>query len=145
MPNILNLTLPLKQDAASQATIKDFATKFATVFWPKVKQVLYDSHMVHYARFTVIPKEGTPRWVQVLTEYDTDFETYSNYFADNLTDFFATLFAVVEGAPPAGDASNRAVVFKFIQKYDLPCLGGVYFSAFGDLKVKEMQQKLNLV
>src|SRR6266404_714794 len=96
VPNILNLTLPLKQDPQSQATIKDFADKFGAVFWPQVKQVLHDSHMVYYARFTLIES----RWLQVLTEYDTDFETYSNFFADNLKEFFATLFSVVEGAPP---------------------------------------------
>ena len=141
MPNILNATLPLKQDAASQAKIKAFAAQFATAFWPKVSQVLHDSHMVYYARFTITSDN---RWLQILTEYDTDFQTYSNYFADNLKDFFGEVFSVVEGAPSASDAGNRDVFFKWIKAHDLDCLGKVYFSAFGELGVKDMQAKLGV-
>ena len=139
-PNILNLTLPLKQDAASQAKLKEFASKFKTDFLPSVWEVLKESRMVHYARFVVIDN----KYLQVLTEYDTDFRTYSDFFATRLHPFFATLFTLVEGAPDATLASDRETVYQFIKKYDLPNLGDEAFSAFGPIGVKEIQQKFNI-
>jgi hypothetical protein len=138
-PYILNVTLPLKQDAASQAKIKVLAGRFATDFWPKVRQVLADSEMVHYARFVVIG--DPPRYIQILTEYDTDFRVYTDYFADNLKDFFGTVFDVIEGAPPVGTTLTRDQVYELVNHFDLPCLGGVAFSAIGDRTVKEVKQK----
>src|SRR5262249_55613565 len=79
-PNMLNATLPLKQDPASQAKIKEFAARFKDDISPKVWEVLKKSRMVHYARFTVIQEAGVAKYVQILTEYDTDFITYSQFF-----------------------------------------------------------------
>jgi hypothetical protein len=142
LPNILNVTLPLKQDADSQAKIAAFAGRFATDYWPTVRKVLADSKMVHYARFVVV---GTPpRYIQILTEYDTDFRVYTDYFADNLKDFFAAVFSLVEGAPPPGAPIDREAVYQLVKRFDLPCLGKVFFSAFGELTVKEIQQKFGL-
>jgi hypothetical protein len=140
LPNILNVTLPLKQDADSQAKIKALGEQFATVYWPKVRKVLSDSKMVYYARFVIVG--DPPRYLQILTEYDSDFRIYTDYFADNLQDFFSAVFAVVEGAPPPGTPITREFVYKLVQNFDLPCLGQVWFSAFGELTVKEIQQKL---
>jgi hypothetical protein len=140
LPNILNVTLPLKQDADSQAKIKALGEKFASVYWPKVKKVLADSQMVYYARFVVIG--DPPRYLQILTEYDSDFRVYTDYFADNLKEFFDAVFAVVEGAPPAGTPVNREAVYRLVQTFNLPCLGNVWFSAFGEKTVKEIQLKL---
>jgi hypothetical protein len=141
-PFILNVTLPLKQDPDSQAKIKDFAAKFATDYWPKVKQVLGDSKMVHYARFVVV---GTPpKYVQILTEYDTDFRVYTDYFADHLQDFFGAVFGLVEGAPPPGTVMDRETIYKLVKSFDLPCLGDVYFAAYPELTVKEIQQKFGI-
>src|SRR5262245_9661639 len=64
-PNILNATLPLKQDAASQAKLQELARDFPTKWVPKVWDVLKSSQMVHYARFTVIDN----KYLQILTEY----------------------------------------------------------------------------
>jgi hypothetical protein len=140
-PNILNLTLPLKQDAASQAKLKQFAEQFPTAFLPKVLEVLKQSQMVHYCRFVVIEN----KYLQVLTEYDTDFRTYTDFFAAHLHDFFGLLFALVEGAPDTSLANDRETVYQFIKKYDLPCFGGKAFSAFGELTVKEIQQKFGII
>src|SRR5436305_236667 len=98
LPNILNVTLPLKQDAASQAKIEAFREQFATAYWPKVSKVLGDSRQVYYARFVLIG--SPPRYLQILTEYDSPFRIYTDYFADNLKDFFAVVFDLVEGVPP---------------------------------------------
>lgn len=146
-PNILNATLPLKQDPASQAKIKEFATKFETEHLPKVWEVLKNSQMVHFARFVVVHDEnGSPRYIQILTEYDTDFITYSKFFAKNLGDFFRTVFSLLEGvpAPAPGTEADLTTIFEFIKKCDIPCLGGKAFSAYGPRTVKEIQQKFNI-
>jgi len=142
-PNILNATLPLKQDPASQAKLQELARDFPTKWVPKVWDVLKSSQMVHYARFTVIDN----KYLQILTEYDADFVTYSKYFAKHLSDFFRAVFVLVEGAPPPPSGSSEVDlmdIFEFIRKKDLPCVGGKAFSAYGPLTVKEIQQKFGI-
>jgi hypothetical protein len=140
VPHFLNLTLPLKQDAASQGTIKAFLADFPAKYGPGVVAVLKESRMVHYCRFVVIDN----RYLQVLTEYDTDFRVYTDFFADQLHDFFKLLFAVVEGAPSVDKAGDREEVYKFISKHDLPSLAGSTFAAYPDLLVPEIQKKFSL-
>jgi hypothetical protein len=138
-PNILNATLPLKQDPDSQANLKVFADEFATKWLPKVWDVLNKSQMVHYARFVVIDN----KYLQILTEYDTDFITYSKFFAENLGDFFRAVFTLVEGAPAAGTV-DLMTIFELIKKLDRPNVGGLAFSAIGPRTVKEVQQKFGI-
>ena len=139
MPNILNVTLPLKQDAESQAKIKGLIAAFKTDLWPEVSKVLAESKMVHYARFVIV---GTPpQYVQILTEYDNDFRPYTDYFAARLNAFFRSVFDLVEGAPPVGTPLTKEDIYKIVGATDLPCLGGVYFSAYGNLTLKEIQDQ----
>ena len=49
-PNMLNATLPLKQDAESQKKITQFAADFKSKWSDQVWKVLKGSNMVHYAR-----------------------------------------------------------------------------------------------
>ena len=141
-PNMLNATLPLKQDADSQAKLKAFAAEFKTKWVPKVWEVLKKSNMVHYARFTVI--DG--KYMQILTEYDGDFILYSKFFAKELPDFFRAVFTLVEGAPPppAGGEADLSLIFEFINKRNLPNVGDVAFSAIGPLRVPEVKRKLDI-
>jgi hypothetical protein len=141
-PNILNATLPLKQDPQSQAKLAALAKEFESKWLPKVWDVLKRSQMVHYARFVVIDN----KYLQILTEYDTDFLSYSKFFAKNLTDFFDAVFALVDGAPPPGPngARDMDAVFQLIKKLDLPCVGGKAFSAYGPRTVAEIQQKFGI-
>jgi hypothetical protein len=139
-PNILNATLPLKQDAASQQKLKQFAAEFETKWLPQVWDVLRKSQMVHYARFVVIDN----KYLQILTEYDTDFLTYSEFFAKNLSDFFRAVFELVEGGPAPGAPGDLRAIFEFIHKLDLPCVGGKAFSAYGPRTVAEIQQKFGI-
>jgi len=144
-PNILNATLPLKQDAQSQATLKklidgDFKKDWATEVW----RVLKESNMVHYARFTVIDN----KYLQILTEFDGDFIAYSEYFATHLPVFFQTLFTLVDAQLPQGDDGKPDLqkVFEYIgsKKVNLPCLGGVAFSAIGPYRVQEVKKALDV-
>lgn len=143
-PNFLNATFPLKQDAASQEKIADMEAQFGNELLLDAFDVLRRSELVHYARFTLIrDAERKAKFLQVLTEYDGDFLTYAQFFADNLAKFFNAVFEVVEGAPPPsdGDRAKQLALFQFIQKCDLPCLGGRGFSAYGDLTVMDIQRK----
>ena len=139
-PNILNATLPLKQDAESQAKLKEFAAEFATKWQPQVWDVLLASQMVHYARFTVIDN----KYLQILTEYDTDFITYSKFFAKYLGDFFRTVFGLVDGGPASAAAPDLVTIFEFIKSKDLSNVGGRAFAAYGPRTVKEVQQKFGI-
>ena len=142
-PNILNATLPLKQDAESQAKLKAFAAEFETKWLPQVWDVLKKSQMVHYARFTVIDN----KYMQILTEFDNDFVDYSKFFAKQLPDFFRTVFTLVENAPPPptpGAERDLGTIFQFIDKVNLPCVGGRAFSAYGSRTVAEIQQKFGI-
>jgi hypothetical protein len=135
-PNILNVTLPLKQDLATQIRLQEVILDFETKLFPIAAKALMESQMVHYARFVLI---GT-QYLQILTEYDNDFKEYTAWFAKNLAPFFSQLFQLVEGALSPEDVKNPDKLFAYIKSLDIPCLGGVAFSAYGDLKVGEIQQ-----
>ena len=111
-------------------------------YWPVVSKVLGDSNMVHHARFTVLG--NPPRYLQILTEYDTEFRVYTDFFADNLKDFFKVVFALVEGVPPPGGDISREDVYKLVGAFDVPCLGHNHFTSFGGRTVKEIKEKFDL-
>jgi hypothetical protein len=141
-PNILNVTLPLKQDFVTQTKLQELIRTFATnpKLFPAAAKALQDSKMVHYARFVLI---GT-QYLQILTEYDTDFGQYTAWFARNLQPFFSELFQYVEGGPPPEVVSNPDKLLAFVKALDVPCLGNIAFSAYGDAKVTEIQDALAL-
>jgi hypothetical protein len=98
MQKFLNLTLPLKQDAASQAGVKALKEALSTNDSPLKKQidmVLTDYKKVHFARFLVI---GT-QYLQVITTYDGDENDYAKFFFDKLNSVFKAAYEFVEGAP----------------------------------------------
>ena len=45
---------------------------------------------------------------------------------------------------PAGGEADLKLIFEFIDKKNLPNLGGVAFSAIGPLQVSEVKQKLGI-
>jgi len=95
MPNFLNLTLPIKQDDQSQAEIRSFASQFGDTAQPITNQIMRQSRDVHHARAVVIEYQGKVLFLQVITEYDSDFKIYTKWFAAKLPDFFAALFHFV--------------------------------------------------
>jgi len=141
-PNMLNATLPLKQDAESQARLQALAAEFKTKWVPQVWDVLKKSNMVHYARFTVIDN----KYLQILTEFDGDFIAYSKFFAKELPDFFRAVFSLVDADLPQGPGgeADLSLIFDYIDKKNLPNLGGVAFSAIGPFRVPEVKRALDV-
>lgn len=152
MPHALNLTLPIKQDAETQARLKEIADKFATELQPKIDTALRASKIVHFARVLVIDN----RYLQVITEYDGDHREYTEFFRKELPDVFAALFSLAEGAPSGDALSDPNAFFEFSSKLQVRSLGestagltgihgqteGYLFSAYGEREVKEILPKL---
>jgi len=141
-PNMLNATLPLKQDAESQARLQAFADEFKTKWVPQVWDVLKKSNMVHYARFTVIDN----KYLQILTEFDGEFLVYSKFFAKELPDFFRAIFSLVDADLPQGarGEADLTLIFDYIDKRNLRSFGDVAFSAIGPFRVPEVKRALNV-
>ena len=153
MPHALNLTIPIKQDAETQARLKEIAAKFATELQPKIDRALRASKIVHFARVLVINN----RYLQVITEYDVDHREYTEFFRKELPDVFAALFSMAEGAPPMDAMADPNAFFDFSFKLRVRSLGestegltGIYdqsegylFSAYGGREAKESLPKLD--
>jgi hypothetical protein len=147
MPIALNLTLPLKQDAETQEKLATFAAAFAEHVQPRMEAALRESELVHFARVYVIEN----RWLLVLTEYDGDPITYSEFFRLQLRDVFKYVIELVEDAPPWEEIDNEPKFFEYMQKYNPASLGentgdefnrGYLFSMF-DKTVAEIQDALD--
>ena len=141
-PNMLNATLPLKQDSESQKKLQQLAAEFKTRWVPEVWKVLKDSNMVHYARFTVIDN----KYLQILTEFDGNFIAYSKFFAAKLPEFFRAVFGLVEGgaAHAPGSEADLSDIFEFIDQKNIKSLGGVAFSAIGPIQVPDVKRQLGI-
>ncbi len=149
MTHGLNLTLPLKQDAQSQAALKHLAEIFPTVVQPAIDAALAKSQIVHFARVLVIDN----KYIQVITEYEGTHEDYTEFFRRELTPVFKEIFALAEGAP---DVSDSKAFWEYSKSKNVMSLGnakdgsvgfdrspaGYLFSAYGYKTVKEIQQAL---
>jgi len=143
----LNLTIPLKQDEESQAALKSLADSFSKTVQPLMAQALAKSMIVHFARVVVIEENQRGRYIQVLTEFDGDPETYTEFFRKELGTVFAGIFALAEGAPPWEELNTREAFFEYTHNLNLKSLGrstdddddrGYMFSAVGDKTVREL-------
>jgi hypothetical protein len=95
MQSFLNLTLPLKQDDASQAALQQLLGGFNEQLEAVVEEALAKSKIVHFARFIVL---GT-KYIQILTTYDGDEHEYAMFFWNELNPVFKAAYELVEGAP----------------------------------------------
>ena len=151
MPHALNLTLPLKQDAASQQKLAYIAANFAKEIQPAIDKALAGSQIVHFARVVVIDN----KYLQVITEYDGGHKEYTEFFRRALSPVFEALFSLAEGAPPWDDLDQNSF-FEFSKKCNIRSLGvatdgsvgvdgqpsGYLFSAYGTRTVKDILPKL---
>jgi hypothetical protein len=147
MATALNLTAPLKQDPETQDRLRQLAAGFAEHVQPLIDAALSKSEVVHYARVLVIDD----KYLQVLTEFDGDPMTYTEFFRTELGPVFQQIFALVEGAPPWEELNEPNAFFAFSRKLNLRSLGrstdgdqqqGYLFSAIGDTTVREIRQRL---
>ena len=145
----LNLTMPLKQDPETQQRLQQLAATFSQTAQPAIDAALSGSQIVHFARLLVIDN----KYIQILTEFDGDPMQYTEFFRKELGPVFQLVFSLVEGAPSWDDLNNPNSFYEFTHGYNLTSLGtstvgnqgrGYLFSAFGDLTVREIRQRLNL-
>ena|SRR5690242_17350733 len=152
MPHVLNLTLPIRQDAETLAKVTELEKNFADMVQPKIDAALRESRIVHSARVVVIDNQ----YLQVLTVYDGDHREYTEFFRQKLPDVFALLFSLSTSPPAKQDLEDPDSFFKFAASCQKRSLGnstegltgfagqteGYLFSAFGSRTVKEIQDKL---
>jgi hypothetical protein len=149
MTHALNLTFPIKQDADTQAKLKQLADSFAVAFQPAIEAALKKSRLVHFARIVVIDN----KYIQVLTEYEGPHQEYNEFFRRECSPIFAAIFALTEGVP---DVSNTNAFFDFSRERNIRSLGnatdgstdfngnpaGWLFSAYDFKNVEEIQAAL---
>ena len=147
MATALNMTMKLKQDAASKQHLKDVKEAFAATIQPIIDKVLAESEIVHYARVLVIDDQ----YIQVITEFDGSPDAYTEFFRQRLPGVFKEIFSLVEGAPAWDELNNRQTFMQVAQSFNLDALGevkpgdnsqGYLFSAYGDASVKEINRAL---
>ena len=147
MPHTLNMTMPLKQDPASQAALQNLTTNFATVAQGAIDTALAASELVHFARVVVIDN----KYIQVLTEYDGEVEVYTEFFRKELQGVFKLIFSLVDGVPDWDTMNNPQTFFQVSAKFNVASLGtsadnypqeGYLFSAYPGKLVTEIQAAL---
>jgi hypothetical protein len=149
MTHALNLTLPIKQDAETQAALKHLAEIFESQVQPKIDAALKESRLVHFARVVVIDN----KYIQVITEYEGPHQEYTEFFRRKLTPVFAAIFALADGVP---DVSKPDAFWEFAKNHNVRSLGtatdgskdfngnpaGWLFSAYGHHTVEDVLSAL---
>jgi hypothetical protein len=139
MTHALNLTLPIKQDAETQAKLKGLEAIFADKVQPVIAAALKKSKLVHFARVVVIDN----KYIQVITEYEGPPEEYTEFFRRELTPIFAQIFSLADGLPDINDPDG---FFKFSSEHNIRSLGkatdgsdeGWLFSAYDHKTVEDI-------
>jgi hypothetical protein len=155
MAHALNMTLPIKQDAATLEKLKQVKAVFATQIQPKIDEALRNSKIVHFARVVVIDD----KYLQVITEYDGEHKAYTEFFRRSLPDVFATLFSLAELPPgtPSFDKLDANSFFELAKGMQRRSLGesadgsedvagnkeGYLFSAYRNKTVKDILPKVS--
>lgn len=107
MTHALNLTLKIKQDAATQAQLKNLEAIFADKVQPLIEDALKKSRIVHFARVVVIGTE----YIQVITEYEGSHQEYTEFFRRELTPVFAAIFSLADMGDKELDVTNSPMHF----------------------------------
>jgi hypothetical protein len=145
MTHALNLTLPIKQDPATQQKLQELKDVFETKVQPVIETALKRSRIVHFARVVVIDN----KYIQVLTEYEGPHQEYTEFFRKNLTPVFAAIFALADGVPDVSDPNG---FWEFAKNHNVHSLGkatdgstdfegrpaGWLFSAYDNKTVEEI-------
>jgi hypothetical protein len=146
----LNLTIPIKQDAATKLKLAEIIADFPTKIQPRIDEALRKSEIVHFARVMVIHGQ----YLQVITEYDGDHKAYTKFFQDELPDVFARLFSLADAPPFAG--LNSDAFYELSKGLNIRALGettlgetddsgkpeGYLFSAYKNRTVRDVLKQL---
>jgi hypothetical protein len=143
----LNLTLPLKQDPESQEALKQLGSSFAETVQGPIDRALTASGIVHFARVVVIEEDQRALYLQILTEFDGDPMSYTEFFRVNLGPVFEQIFSLVRDAPPWEELNTPEAFWEYSHGRNLKSLGassnpdddgGYLFAAAGDKTVREL-------
>ena len=146
MPHALNLTIPIKQDEATQKKLAKIAAEFPTNHQPKIDAALKKSKLVHFARVVNVHN----KFLQVITEFDGDHKAYTEFFRKELADVFDDLFSLADA--PSFGSLNQEQFFQLSKSLNLRSLGetnlgekddngkpeGYLFSAYGKKTVEDI-------
>ncbi len=133
MQNLLNLTLPLKQDEASQQGLQELLDGFDETLAGPVGDALSDSDIVHFARFIVFDK----KYLLIYTTFDGDPREYALFFWNKLNKVFKAAYEFVEGAPTGDDWTvDNFLAFNAVPEHQPTPF--FTFSAYPDTTVKEI-------
>lgn len=142
MAHSINMTMPLKQDAASKLALKEFKQTFAARWQPRIDEAMRASKIIHFARVVTIGD----KYLQLLTEFDGDRRVYTTFFLNALPEVFEAMFALAKGAPPWQELRHPDRFFEYCGSLDLRPLGdaadgsneGFLFAAYRAKEVKEI-------
>ena len=127
MQNTLTLVLTIKSPADYDAI-----TALVSQARGRLDNAFRTLNIVHFARVVFLDNNTK---VAVITEFDGDFSTYVQDFAEALGPVFDALFEhTVETPPlPVEDPQNMQAFIDFSQKYNVPVT--YFYSAYPDLTV----------
>jgi hypothetical protein len=143
MAHALNMTMALKQDPQTQATLAQVKATFAQRIQPAIDEALRKSQTVHFARVLVIDN----KYIQIITEYDGAKDVYTEFFRVELPDVFKAIFSMVEDAPSWDALNNKDSFYAYSKTKNVRALGelnppdpteGWLFSAYGSRTVKDL-------
>jgi hypothetical protein len=116
MTHALTLTLPIKQDLATQDKLAALAANFTDHVQPAIDAALKKSQIVHFARVVVIED----KYIQVITEYEGPHQEYTEFFRRELTPVFAAIFELADGTP---DVNDTNAFWEFAKNHNIRTLG----------------------
>jgi hypothetical protein len=144
------MALKLKQDDATKAMLEKLRNGlFEETVQPKIDKALREFDGVHFARVVVIDDQ----YIMVITEFDGDRKTYTDFFRQKLPDVFKVIFSLAEGAPDWDTLDNEETFWQLSSKANYKPLGksmnpenddGYVFMAQGETSVDEISKSLKL-
>ena len=146
----LNMTLKLKQDAETKAKLEALRNGgFDKDVRPAMDAALRAFNGVHFARVVVIEDQ----YIQVITTFDGDRQTYTDFFRRELPGVFKVIFSLAEGAPDWDTLNNEETFYALSSKANTKPLGtslyegnddGYVFMAQHQTSVDEITKSLKL-
>ena len=130
----LNVVMKIKTPIAVHA---EYLKKIVYYGAPFVETLLNDSDVVHFARFIILNDDTE---LAMITTYDGGYDEYLEYFAEKAGPLFDMIFEHIQDAPPMPVRDNRQAFADHIARYNLPSLGGYFYSAYPDTYVADVKR-----